>query len=93
MKKQPLMVLYDVPDDNLRHRVSEACKDYGLERIQYSAFLGQLTRNRAEELAQRLKREVREKDATIHLFSLYQEQVAGSLLVQNQNDRAAPYRS
>ena len=50
------MVLYDVPDDNLRTRVSEACKDYGLERIQYSAFLGQLTRNRTEELAQRLKR-------------------------------------
>ena len=81
--KRPLMVLYDVPDDNLRTRVSEACKDYGLERIQYSAFLGQLTRNRTEELAQRLKREVKKKDAKVHLFCLRQEQVDAALLIQN----------
>lgn len=77
------MVLYDVPDDGLRYKVAEACRDYGLERIQYSAFLGQLTRNRAEELAQRLKHEVKKQDATIHLFSLRQEQVDMSLLIRN----------
>ncbi len=77
------MVLYDVPDDSLRYKVSEACKDYGLERIQYSAFLGHLTRNRKEELAQRLKREVKKKDATVHLFSLQKEQVEAALLIQN----------
>ena len=81
--KRPLMVLYDVPDDKLRLRVSEACKDYGLERIQYSAFLGQLTRNRTEELAQRLKHEIKKKDAKIHLFCLRKEQVDTALLVQN----------
>ena len=31
-------VIYDVEDDRVRTRVSNTCKDYGLERIQYSAF-------------------------------------------------------
>lgn len=48
-------MLYDIRDDRLRTRVSEACLDYGLERIQYSAFQGQLSRNKRQELFLRLK--------------------------------------
>lgn len=44
------VVVYDVSDDRTRTRVSEACKDFGLARFQYSAFVGLLTRNRREEL-------------------------------------------
>lgn len=51
-------VLYDIPDDGLRTRVSETCKDYGLERVQFSAFLGPLTRNKREELFLRLSDEL-----------------------------------
>ncbi|MCS6926895.1 MAG: CRISPR-associated endonuclease Cas2, partial [Candidatus Binatia bacterium] len=46
MQEQRTIVLYDIRDDRLRMRVSEACLDYGLERIQYSAFRGQLSRNK-----------------------------------------------
>lgn len=45
-----VLLIYDIPDDRTRYRVSERCKDYGLERIQYSAFAGDLERNRREEL-------------------------------------------
>jgi CRISPR-associated protein Cas2 len=44
------LVIYDIPDDKIRLRISEACLDYGLARIQYSAFLGALNRNKREEL-------------------------------------------
>jgi CRISPR-associated protein Cas2 len=44
-------VIYDISDNRLRLRVSEKCKDYGLERLQKSAFLGELDRNSAEMLA------------------------------------------
>jgi len=49
------LVVYDIASDKLRHRVAEACKDYGLQRIQWSAFLGDLTHNRRTELALRLQ--------------------------------------
>lgn len=51
-------VVYDIPDDRTRYRVANACKDYGLARIQYSAFFGLLGHNRREELFLRLRREL-----------------------------------
>lgn len=44
-------VIYDISDNRLRARVAEKCKDYGLERLQKSAFFGDLSRNSAEMLA------------------------------------------
>ena len=46
-----LVLIYDIENDRVRTRVSEICLDYGLERIQFSAFFGKLNRNR-----RRLKR-------------------------------------
>lgn len=45
------VVLYDIPHDRTRTKVSEKCLDFGLVRFQYSAFQGKLTRNRREELS------------------------------------------
>jgi CRISPR-associated protein Cas2 len=45
------VVVYDIPHDRTRTKVSEKCLDFGLTRFQYSAFQGPLTRNRREELA------------------------------------------
>ncbi|MGH9861018.1 MAG: CRISPR-associated endonuclease Cas2 [Candidatus Acidiferrales bacterium] len=50
------LVIYDVEDDRARTRVSEACKDFGLERIQYSCFRGPLSLNKREELYERMRR-------------------------------------
>ncbi len=56
MRGQELLtfVIYDIADDLVRGRVANACKDYGLERIQYSAFSGPLDATRRAELATRL---------------------------------------
>jgi CRISPR-associated protein Cas2 len=47
-------VIYDIEDDRVRGRVSNACKDYGLDHIQYSAFRGPLDSARRSELFARL---------------------------------------
>lgn len=56
MRGQELLtfVVYDIEDDRIRARIANACKDYGLERIQYSAFSGQLDGGRRGELFTRL---------------------------------------
>lgn len=48
------LVVYDVPDDRIRHQISEACLDFGLERFQMSAFWGRLSAARRKELFVRL---------------------------------------
>jgi CRISPR-associated protein Cas2 len=58
-------VVYDIEDDRIRYRIASACKDYGLERIQFSAFLGPLNANKREELFLRLKRMLGEKPGKV----------------------------
>ncbi len=62
-----VLLIYDIPDDRIRHKVSERCKDYGLSRIQYSAFAGELDRNRREELMLRLRKTLGKKEGNIRL--------------------------
>ncbi|MCA9951265.1 MAG: CRISPR-associated endonuclease Cas2 [Anaerolineales bacterium] len=44
------LLLYDIPDDKVRTKVADACLDYGLDRLQYSAFHGDISRNYQAEL-------------------------------------------
>src|ERR1700730_9272232 len=50
MTENTTLVIYDCESDRVRLRVSETCLDYGLTRIQFSAFMGKLSRSMREEL-------------------------------------------
>jgi thiamine-monophosphate kinase len=39
------IVIYDIVEDKIRNKIADVCLDFGLRRIQYSAFLGELTHN------------------------------------------------
>lgn len=43
-------IIYDITADRKRSKIAKACKDKGLFRVQKSAFLGTLNRNRIDEL-------------------------------------------
>lgn len=64
------LLVYDISDDRTRTRVADACLDYGLDRIQYSAFLGTLARTHQEELMLKIRRLVRRKGGNVQLFPL-----------------------
>jgi len=67
-----ILVIYDIEQDKIRNKIITVCKDYGLERIQYSCFLGNLTNNLADEMTLKLDEELEErKEETlgrIHIF-------------------------
>ena len=44
------LVVYDISSNKSRKKVSDRLLDLGLIRAQYSVFLGQLDKNRADEL-------------------------------------------
>lgn len=44
------LLIYDIPDDRIRTKIADVCLDYGLDRIQFSAFTGDISRNHQEEL-------------------------------------------
>ncbi|HIC93110.1 MAG TPA: CRISPR-associated endonuclease Cas2 [Anaerolineae bacterium] len=64
------LLIYDIPSDKLRTKIADICLDYGLERIQYSAFLGELSRNRQEEVMQKIGRRLGRNEGNIQLFPI-----------------------
>lgn len=78
------IVIYDIEDDKVRYRVSEACKDYGLERIQYSAFSGQLNRNKREELYLKLSKIIKHKTGKIIIQPVCEKDVKEQKMIDNE---------
>jgi CRISPR-associated protein Cas2 len=64
------LLIYDITHDRTRTKVADACLDYGLERVQYSAFLGELSSTHQRELLLQIKRRVGKHSANIQLFPL-----------------------
>jgi CRISPR-associated protein Cas2 len=67
---QPVLVLYDITDDRARTKVSEALKDYGLSRVQFSAFIGKLTKTAKSELEMRLEKELGNATGVVMMLQL-----------------------
>ena len=65
-----VLLVYDIVNDNQRTKVADACLDYGLDRIQYSAFAGRLNRTHQEELMMRIESIIGDGTACIHLYPI-----------------------
>ena len=72
------LVIYDIPDDRIRGKVADRCLDYGLERIQYSAFLGNLSRTHRTELYRVLERILGKARGEIRIIPLDEHSYAAS---------------
>jgi len=64
------LLVYDIPNDSIRTRVADICLDYGLDRIQYSAFLGDLAKTHQEELMMKLAKRLGKQPGNIQLFPI-----------------------
>lgn len=65
-----LMLIYDITNDRIRTKVADACLDYGLDRIQFSAFYGRLSRTHQEELILRVKSLLGDEAGRIQLIPI-----------------------
>jgi CRISPR-associated protein Cas2 len=70
-----MLAIYDIENDRIRTRIAEACKDYGLQRIQFSAFLGDLNTTRREELLTRIRKTMADYPGNVQLIPLCDKDV------------------
>ena len=68
-----LVLIYDIENDRLRTRVADVCLDYGLVRIQFSAFFGKLNRNRRQELALRVQNELGGENGRVRIIPVCEQ--------------------
>lgn len=78
-----LLLVYDIVNDRQRTKVATACLDYGLDRIQYSAFIGQLSRTHQQELMMRIERIVGDDPASVHLYPIDEKAWQKRLRIEN----------
>jgi CRISPR-associated protein Cas2 len=71
------LVVYDISDDRARAKVADMCQDYGLSRIQYSAFVGDVSRAHQDELLQKVRRRLGKLTGRIVLFPLCETDFRG----------------
>ncbi|MCL4830657.1 MAG: CRISPR-associated endonuclease Cas2 [Caldilinea sp.] len=83
------LLLYDIPDDKIRTKIATFCLDYGLDRIQYSAFMGDLSSNHQEELMLKLARRLGKAAGKIDLFPVCKEDWRGRISIQQEGEASA----
>lgn len=70
------LVVYDISDDEIRLKVSQTCKKFGLGRLQRSTFLGHLSSMRRKELIAALRRILGDADGNIQIFVICKADIA-----------------
>jgi CRISPR-associated protein Cas2 len=65
-------VIYDISENRIRSRVAKICKNYGLFRVQKSAFLGEMNRTEADSLALECEAEIEESDS-VYVFPMCED--------------------
>ena len=90
MTKTPnTLLVYDIPDDRKRGKVADACLDYGLDRIQFSAFLGSLLSTHQQELMLKVKKILGKKPGNIQLFSICADDWAKRKVIEQKEKEPA----
>ncbi|MEW6228934.1 MAG: CRISPR-associated endonuclease Cas2 [Bacillota bacterium] len=76
------LVIYDIPSTKIRTKIAEACLDYGLDRIQWSAFLGDINHNRREELEAKLKKVLGRRAGNIQLIPVCEKDLGLRVIIE-----------
>ncbi len=76
------LLIYDIVHDGTRTKVADACLDYGLERIQFSAFMGELSRVHLQELWVKIQRRVGKHTAKVNIYPLDEKSWQGRRLLE-----------
>jgi CRISPR-associated protein Cas2 len=75
------VVVYDIPDDGKRTKIADVCLDYGMDRIQYSAFLGSLLPTHQEELMLKISSVLGKLAGNVQLFPVCEKDWAARRVI------------
>jgi len=82
--KRYLLVAYDIVDDNKRKMISDELKYYGLERFQYSVFMGYLEKTEVGGLASSLKKFNLDDEDKIYMFTICSRCFEQKIMIGNE---------
>ncbi|MBI3412903.1 MAG: CRISPR-associated endonuclease Cas2 [Candidatus Aenigmarchaeota archaeon] len=81
-------VIYDITNNSLRSKVSKKCKNYGLKRVQKSAFLGETSKNKIEMLALEIEEVLKESDDNVYVLPSCDSCFGGKIIRGNLDEES-----
>ena len=78
------VVVYDISDDGKRGKIADVCLDYGLDRIQFSAFLGDLAPTHQEELMLKIISVLGKLPGNVQLFPICEKDWNARRIIENK---------
>lgn len=80
-----VLLIYDIVHDGARTKIADLCLDYGLDRVQYSAFEGDLRRTHQEELMLKIKKILGKREGDVRLIPICEKDWLAQLAVKNKS--------
>lgn len=79
------IVVYDLPAENtkLRNKIVKCCASYGLVRLQYSVFIGKLTRETLENLVVALEELTENEIVDLRVYHICQHVREPEMVIQD----------
>jgi CRISPR-associated protein Cas2 len=84
MVRQRVLLIYDIVHDGTRNKIADLCLDYGLDRVQYSSFEGQLRRTHQEELMLKVKKVLGKREGDVRLIPVCEKDWLNRLSIKNE---------
>lgn len=80
-------VLYDISDDKARTKIAKYCKQAGLNRVQYSVFLGKLNANEKDTLELQIEEQIDLDTDSVYIFPMSIDELQTTVLLGQAFDK------
>ena len=80
-------VMYDIKNDKVRNRVSKACEQIGLNRVQYSVFLGTLEQSEVDTLQIQIEEYINPEKDSVYIFPMSKDELKQTVLLGQAFDK------
>ncbi|RLI78640.1 CRISPR-associated endonuclease Cas2 [Archaeoglobales archaeon] len=78
------LIVYDITDDANRTKLAKLLQQFGLERVQYSAFRGDLNPNDRDVLSKKVNKFIKDHNDCIFIIPLCKRCLETAVIVSNK---------
>lgn len=80
-------VMYDIKKDKVRSKIAKICERVGLNRVQYSVFLGNLEQNDKDALELQIEELINEEKDSVYIFPMSKDELKETVLLGQAFDK------
>ncbi len=80
-------VMYDIKNNKARSKVSKVCEQMGLNRVQYSVFLGTLEKTEKDSLRIQIEEYIDEENDSVYIFPMSKDELNQTVLLGQAFDK------